>query len=129
MQPGFRQVRRSHKSEPKAKRFFYLNRGRNHPWDRVKVVTLSGQPSNTRDVTWEVDRVPIIAAIPDAGEATGPETWGPDLSVRHLPPVPLVPPVPPLSPASPGTSAPPMTPVLPVRRGHQYRRSGCRSRL
>ena len=102
MQPGFRRVHRSHKSEPKAERCFYLNRGRNHRRDCVKIVTLSDQSSNTRDVTWEVDRVLIIAATPDAGEATGPEQWGPDVSIRYLPPVllpvPRVPPVPPVPP-------------------------------
>ena len=59
MEPGFRRVHRSHKSEPKAERCFYLNRGWNHSRDYVKVVTLFGQSSNTRDVTWEVDRVPV----------------------------------------------------------------------
>ena len=52
MQPGFRRVHRTHKSEPKAERCFYLNRGQNHPRDFVKVVTSSGQMSDTRDVTW-----------------------------------------------------------------------------
>ncbi|CAN0098402.1 unnamed protein product [Laminaria digitata] len=37
MQPGFRRIHRSHKSDPKAERCFYLNRGRNHPRDCVKV--------------------------------------------------------------------------------------------
>ena len=46
MEPGFRRVHRSHKSEPKAERCFYLNRGWNHSRDYVKVVTLSGQSSN-----------------------------------------------------------------------------------
>ena len=31
--------------------------------------------------------MPIIAATPDAGEATGPETWVQDLRVRYQPPV------------------------------------------
>ena len=102
----------------------------------MTVVILSDQSSNTRDVTWEVDLVSIIAATPDAGKATGPETLGPDLSIRYLrlvvPPVPLVPPVssvppvppvlpvPPVPPGLPGTPAPPrrltvppvMTPVM-----------------
>ena len=79
------------------------------------MVTLSGQSSNTRDVTWEVDRVPI-AATSDAGEATGPETWGPDLSVIYLPPVvPRVPPAPPVSPVPPGPPGPPGTPAPPMR--------------
>ena len=69
MQPGYRRVHRSHESEPKGHVCLYLNRGRNHPRDCVKVVTLSGQSSNTRNVTWEVDRVPLIAATPDPGEA------------------------------------------------------------
>ena len=87
--------------------------GQNHPRDCVKVVTLSDQPSNKRDVTWEVDRVSIIAVTRDAEEATGPETWGPDLSVRYLPPVPPVP-VPPGTPTPPlRLSVPPvMTPVM-----------------
>ena len=48
MQPGFRRVHRSHKTEPKAERCFYLNRGRIHPRDCVKVVTLSGQCQSSR---------------------------------------------------------------------------------
>ena len=51
MQPGFLRVQRSPKSKPKAERLFYLNRGRYHPRDCVKVVTMSGQTSDTRDVT------------------------------------------------------------------------------
>ena len=52
MQPGFRRVHRTHKSEPKAERCFYLNSGRNHQRDCVKVVTTAGQTSDTRDITW-----------------------------------------------------------------------------
>ncbi|CAM9878429.1 unnamed protein product, partial [Laminaria digitata] len=37
MQAGFRRIHRTHKSEPKAEKCFYLNRGRNHPRDCVKV--------------------------------------------------------------------------------------------
>ena len=65
MQPGFRCIHRTQKSEPKAERCFYLNRGRNHLRDCVKVVTSSGHTSNTLDVTWEVERVSIIAAEPN----------------------------------------------------------------
>ena len=107
MEPGFRRVHRSHKSEPKAERCFYLNRGWNHSRDYVKVVTLSGQSSNTRDVTWEVDRVPIIAATPDAGEAAGQEPWGPDDNIRYLPPEPPGPPGPPGTSVPPGPLEPP----------------------
>ena len=87
MQPGFCRVHRSHMSEPKAEKCFYLNKGWNHPRDYVKVVTLSGQSSNARDVTLEMDRVPIVAATPDVGEAAGPEPWGPDVFITYLPPV------------------------------------------
>ena len=51
MQPGSRCIHRTQRSEPKAERCFYLNRGRNHPRDCVKVFTSSGQTSNTQDVT------------------------------------------------------------------------------
>ena len=34
MHPGFRRVHRTHKSEPKADRCFYLLRERNHPRDK-----------------------------------------------------------------------------------------------
>ena len=54
----------------------------------MKVVTSSGQTSNTRHVTWEVERMPIIAAAPNARAATGPETWDAEMRVRYLPPVP-----------------------------------------
>ena len=67
MQPDFRLVHRSHRSEPKTDVCIHLNTGWNHPRDCVKVVTLSGQSSNTRNVTWEVDHLPIIATTPDPG--------------------------------------------------------------
>ena len=75
MQPGFRRIHRTQTSDPKAEQRFYLTRGRNHSRDCVKVVTSSGQTSNTRDFTWEVKRMPIIAVEPNVGAATRPETW------------------------------------------------------
>ena len=83
-------------------RCFYFNRGRNHPRDCVKVATSSGQTSNTRNVTWEVEGMPIIAAAPNAGAATGP-----------MPPVPPVTPVlpePPVLPVTLRDSPPPFPP-------------------
>ena len=104
MQPAFRRINRTRESEPKADRCSYLNRGRNHTRDCVKVVTSSGQTSNTRDVTWEVERMPIIAAAPNTGATTGPETWDAELHVRYVSPVSPVPPVlpdPPVLPVTP----------------------------
>ncbi|CAM9756673.1 unnamed protein product [Laminaria digitata] len=78
MQSGFRRIHRTHKSEPKSEKCFYLNRGRNHPRDCVKVVTSFGQTSDTRDVTWEAKRTPIIppppSHAPDTEAATGTDT-------------------------------------------------------
>ena len=87
MQPGFCRIHRTQTSEPKAERCFYFSKGRNHPRDCRTVVTSSGQASNMRDVTWEVERLPIIAAEPNARAATGPETWDAELHVRYVPPV------------------------------------------
>ena len=75
MLPGFRRVHCSHKSEPKAERYFYLNRGWNHPRDCVKVVTLSGHSSETLDVTWEVDHVRIIADRSRAAQTLASDTY------------------------------------------------------
>lgn len=57
----------SHKSEPKTEIRFYLNKGLNHLRDRMKVLTLSSTTRNTRDVTCETQRVPVIAVAPPAG--------------------------------------------------------------
>ena len=67
------EFQRATKSESKAERCFYLSRGWNHPLDSVKVLTPSGLTSDTRDVTWEMQRVSIIAVEPDTGMATAPE--------------------------------------------------------
>ena len=93
MQPRFGRVQRTNKSEPKAEQCFYLNRGRNHTRDYVKVPTPSGLTSDTWNVIWEVEGVPIIAAALDTGMAAVPEAWDADLQGRYMPPVPQVPPV------------------------------------
>ena len=81
----------------------------------MKVVTSSGQTSDTRDVTWEVERMPIIAAAPNAGAATGPETWDAHLRVSYLQPVLPMPPVPSVPPVVPVLSVPSAQPVTPVQ--------------
>ena len=111
MQPGIHRIDRTHKSDPKAERCFYLDRGRNHPRDCVKVVTACGRTSNSRDVTWEVERNPIIEAAPGVRRDSVPTPWEADLHVRYLPPE--------LATVSPGmpsvmTSAPPELPPLPL---------------
>ena len=73
MQPGFRRVHRTNKSESKAEQCFYLSRGQNHPRDCVKVLTSSGLTSDKRDVTWEVERVHIIGC---SGSGGGRHTGG-----------------------------------------------------
>ncbi|MEP4523414.1 MAG: hypothetical protein ABJ005_05350, partial [Alloalcanivorax venustensis] len=82
----FHRIHRTHKSDPKAERCFYLNRGRNHPRDCVKVVTACGPTSNSRDVIWEVERKPIIEAAPQARKDSVAEPWEADLHIRYLPP-------------------------------------------
>ena len=74
MQPGFRRIGRTQTWEPMAELCFYLSSGPNHLWDCVKTVTLFGRTSNTRDVTWEAENMMIIAAEPNVGAATTPET-------------------------------------------------------
>ena len=110
MQPGFHRIHSTHKSDPKAERCFYLNRGRNHPRDCVKVVTACGRTTNSRDVTWEVECKPIIEAAPEARRDTVPRPCEADRYVRYLPPEPAT-----VSPGMPPvmTSAPPGVPPLP----------------
>ena len=78
MQLGFRRVQRANKSEPTAQKCFYPNRGRNHPPDSVMVLTSSGLTSDTRDVTWEVERAPIIAAGMNTATVAAAEAWEAD---------------------------------------------------
>ena len=85
--------------------------GRNHPRDSFKVLTSSGLTSDMRDVTWEMERVPIIAAGLDTGTATAPEAREADWHVRYVPPAPQVQPVPPVTPAM-ATAPSVMTPVM-----------------
>ena len=124
MQPGFCRIHRTHKSEPKAEKGFYLNMGRNHPRDRVKVVTLSGQTSDMRSVTWETERTqitsPLSPCTPGAGAHTRPDTRDDDFRVSYVPPVitpvrPVTPLLPPLPPPV-MTPMPLVTPVLPSIR-------------
>jgi len=115
MQPGFHRIHRTHKSDPKAERCFYLNRGRHHPRDCVKVVTTCRRTSNSRDVTWEVERKPFIEAAPQVRKDSVAEPWEADLHIRYLPPElatvsPGIPPM--MSPAPPAVPpTPAMTPA------------------
>ena len=75
--------------------------------------------------------MPLITAAPDAGTATGPETWIAEFPVRYLPPKPPVlpvPPAPPVTPVLPESTSLPVTPrePLPLSR---VRRCWQRSRL
>ena len=118
MHSRFHRIYRTHKSDPKAERCFYLNRGRNHPRDCVKMVTDCGRTRNSRDVTWEMERRPIIEAAPEARKDSVPTPWDVDLHVRYLPPKPAtVPPgMPPLmTPAPP--EVPPQPPGKPLQAG------------
>ena len=118
MQPGFRRTHPTHKSEPKAETCSYLIRGRIHPWDCVKVVTLSGQTSDTPDVTWEAELTPTIPLpsprTSDTGAHTRPDTRDDDFRISYLSPV--MTPLPPVTPVlpSPPVMTPVMTPVPPV---------------
>lgn len=44
----------------------------------------SGLANDTRDVTWDVERVVIIAAESDTGPAAVSEAWDADLYVRYV---------------------------------------------
>ena len=74
--------------------------------DCVKVVTSFTRTSNTWDVTWEVDRVPINAVALEAGAGLVQEPT-PDIgfNIRVVPPV--------LSPVPPALPVPPVLPVVP----------------
>ena len=99
MQPRFRCVQHAKMSQPKAERRFYLNRRRNHPRDSFKVHTSSDLTSDMWGVTWEIERVPIIAVELGTGTATAPEAWEADWHVRYAPPMRQVPLVLPVTPA------------------------------
>ena len=90
MQPGFHRTHRTHrtpKSDPKAERGFYLNRGRNHPRDlRQGGHGMRLYESSSRDVTREVEGRPITEAAPQARMDAVPAPWEADLRVRYLPP-------------------------------------------
>ena len=51
MHPGLRRVPRANKSELKANKCFYLNKGRNYPRDSGKVLTSSSLTTDTLGVT------------------------------------------------------------------------------
>ena len=82
----------------------------------MKIVTLSGQRSDTWDVTWEAKRTPIIPRLsprtPDAGAHTRRDTRDDDVRVRYLSPV--MTPVRPVTPVQPPPFPPEMTPMPPV---------------
>ena len=88
VKPGSHHVKRTLKSEPKAKACFYLNGGNNHSQDRRKILISFGRTSSSRDVAWEHPRKPFLGLLP-AEESPSP---------------PLPPPPPPPPPARfPGT--------------------------
>lgn len=68
MQPGIGRIHRAHKTQPEAEWRRCLHQRRGHPRDIVSVFIAWGRVSNKRNVTWAVDRIPSIAATPDAGE-------------------------------------------------------------
>ena len=82
-----------------------------HPRDPAKVLTLSGLTNNTRDVAWEMERVPITAAGLDTGTIAAPEAWEADWHVRHVSPVL---PVTPVMATMPSMMTPIMTPAPPM---------------
>ena len=98
MHPGFGRFQRANESETKAERCFFLNRGRNHLRDSVKIPTSSGLTRGTRKVTWEMERVPIIETGLNMGTAATSAAWETDWHVRYVPPVPTLPPVLPVTP-------------------------------
>ena len=66
MKPGYCRVRRVNKAVPKAEPCF-LNGGRNHPRDSVRVLLPSGRTTCTRDITWECPREPFLGPVGGGG--------------------------------------------------------------